>query len=1472
MKQSCLIFVWRVVLISVLIATPLAAEPAATAAPLAQPIPASTQAFSGCECKDLVSLTFAYRNLDGQHPLVDIVVTGQATPASFEAVADGDSISVVGTGGGGKFGATTRFKLYDSGASTSFLTIDIKTDCSQALWPGQFWKSQTDPAALEILALGAPSGWKTCTLSSIGDRVFEDLDGSGLPDDDAEPGLNGATVELYGGLCPPEPAGLLAAQSTAGNGLYSFDSLPPGYYCVAVDHSNLPPGYSLSTANNPLSVPIESEGVTYAGADFGYARPPAGLAIAKTLAGSAPAFTGQEVAFTIRITNTGATLITDLPLQDLYDPGLLSFVSAMPPADDALNDGVLTWSDLAEGVGRSLAPGQVFEVTTHFRAIAATGAGGLLPTSQPPGRAASSAGETTQALAPLPSAVHVAGCKCEGGKGGLTSLILAYRNPGGHPTVDIVIQANAAPASFSSIHDGDTFTVHGVKAGGEFGASVKFKLYDAGTTTNFQTVEIKTDCSQALWPGQVWGTPKTLEILVVGAQKGWKDCALSTLGDTVWEDVNGNGVQDEGPGFGIDGVALQLYGGLCPPEPAGLLTTQTTAALGRYDFAGLPPGLYCVAVDDAAVLDGYVLTTDNIPLSAPLENQGTDWNEADFGYQLAGTGRIGDRVFYDLDGSGLPDSGYDPGIAGATVTLRQGTCAAPGNLLGAQETADDGSYQFRNLVTGNYCVALDQGTLPASFSSTTGGHARTVLLDDGQIAGEIDFGYRVACAGATANAAVVNGASDDIDNRLPTVESDVCLTILPSAEIGDYVWYDANGNGVQNIGERGLANVTLLLYRDDGDGVFEPVGGDAIVGSALTGANGDYLFPALTPGGYFVDVTDAYNVLLGLAHTAGAQSLEDPSSLLTLGPGSARVDVDFGYVFQPGPGNAILGDSLWYDGNGNGLQDSGEPGIPGRQVCATSTTGGAALCAVSNDNGIYYLEAPAGAYSITVVDPPAGLTPTTPVTLSTAVSAGQYDLALDFGYFDGSVLLGSIGGQIWEDAPVDGAPDGIYDPLVEPGISGVTVNLIRDDDGDGAIDPGEPIIATTSGLDGMYRFAGPPAGSYLVQVSDTNHVLDGYEPTVLGPPSGQDSNREQPYALALAAGENNSTADFGYVQGGGAAAGEASGVLGDLVWLDVNGNGLYEPGLGEAGIPGVTVQLQAAGAAPVEAVASPSGLYRFSDLALGSYALHVTDRFGALAGALPSRLGPNPGQDGNNQAQPYVVLLSEGQSLNLTADFGYVQPATVGGLAWVDTDGDNQPDLGEPTINDVVLEVRSSAGALVDTVISGPGGGFDDGRYRASGLLPGVYVVTAVDWPAVYVPAGLTSRGSGLLRSGQSNLAVNFAFGATTAVDVASLTAVRQGRAVIVRWSTLREEGNVGFHVSRATRADGVYRRMTAEPVPSQAHSGLGGSYQWIDRLALPGVVYWYRLTTVPEGQVIGPVAVEQFRTRLFLPVLVRGR
>ncbi|MBK9463111.1 MAG: carboxypeptidase regulatory-like domain-containing protein [Sphingobacteriales bacterium] len=57
-----------------------------------------------------------------------------------------------------------------------------------------------------------------------------------------------------------------------------------------------------------------------------------------------------------------------------------------------------------------------------------------------------------------------------------------------------------------------------------------------------------------------------------------------SIGDYVWNDLNGDGVQDAGE-TGISGVTVTL-------SPDGTTTTTTTDANGNYSFDNLPGGNY----------------------------------------------------------------------------------------------------------------------------------------------------------------------------------------------------------------------------------------------------------------------------------------------------------------------------------------------------------------------------------------------------------------------------------------------------------------------------------------------------------------------------------------------------------------------------------------------------------------------------------------------------------------------------------------------------------------------------------------------------------------------------------------------------------------------------------------------------------------------------------------------------------------
>lgn len=76
----------------------------------------------------------------------------------------------------------------------------------------------------------------------------------------------------------------------------------------------------------------------------------------------------EAVTFTVRITNTGSTVLATVPLTDAFETAHLSFSSASPPPDSS-SGGTLSWSNLA---GSGLNPGSSLAVTVGFQAVGST--------------------------------------------------------------------------------------------------------------------------------------------------------------------------------------------------------------------------------------------------------------------------------------------------------------------------------------------------------------------------------------------------------------------------------------------------------------------------------------------------------------------------------------------------------------------------------------------------------------------------------------------------------------------------------------------------------------------------------------------------------------------------------------------------------------------------------------------------------------------------------------------------------------------------------------------------------------------------------------------------------------------------------------------------------------------------------------------------------------------------------------------
>jgi len=128
---------------------------------------------------------------------------------------------------------------------------------------------------------------------------------------------------------------------------------------------------------------------------------------------------------------------------------------------------------------------------------------------------------------------------------------------------------------------------------------------------------------------------------------------------------------------------------------------------------------------------------------------------------------------------------------------------------------------------GSLAILFGSGDLVATVSDPNGGNSAGIVkhgLDDGT--GD----NRFVVVSDTAFHRLAKGlALGDIEL--------ICDTSAP-LEIGNRVWNDADGDGVQDPGEVPLPGVEVNLYRDNGDGTY------TLVGTSTTDVDGQFLFNA----------------------------------------------------------------------------------------------------------------------------------------------------------------------------------------------------------------------------------------------------------------------------------------------------------------------------------------------------------------------------------------------------------------------------------------------------------------------------------------------------------------------------------------------------------------------------------------------------------------------------------------------------
>ncbi|HMN33596.1 MAG TPA: SdrD B-like domain-containing protein [Chitinophagaceae bacterium] len=723
--------------------------------------------------------------------------------------------------------------------------------------------------------------------------------------------------------------------------------------------------------------------------------------------------------------------------------------------------------------------------------------------------------------------------------------------------------------------------------------------------------------------------------LTIDAGLYLQNANTASLGNFVWNDVNNNGIQDANE-VGVPGVTVTLYAN----DGITVVSTTTTNEFGYYIFNNLTPDSYIVGFSGLPTGFSFVsnnqggddeLDSNPDPVtgkSAVVTLKPGDKNmsvDAGIHNPTLPIGALGDFVWYDHNNNGIQDANEN-GVPGVTVTLYDDM----NNILATTATDARGFYLFDNLAAGNYRVG---------FSNIPNGYVFT-KVNEGSDLTDSDANQ------ATGLTGVITLGSGEVNL---TVDAGIkeSIGLFGTATLGDRVWDDVNNNGIQDENEIGVSGVTVTLYAADGV---------TVIATQITDPLGNYLFTGLNEGSYVVGFS---NLPAGYTFSDANQGADDTkdgdvdattggkTGIIGLREGEDNLTIDAG--IHQAAGLASLGNFVWFDLNQDGIQDEGEPGVPGVSVTLYSSAGTKLATTTTNAAGLYqFTGLTPGSYYVEFTNLPAGYEftfkgaggdsaldsdadPNTGETEWVTLVSGQNYPDLDAGIFTERAGLGNF---VWND--LDG--DGIQD-AGENGIPGVTVILY-------ASDGITPISSAITDANGFYTFINLEPGTYAVGFSN---IPEGaiFSSRHQGANSALDSDPDpitgKTQLVTLVSGEYNPTIDAGvYIpQGAG---------LGDYVWFDANNDGVQDAN--ESGVPGVTVTLyNGNGIAIKSAVTDGRGYYSFPNLTPGTYSVGFS--------TLPANMAFTSSNVGNDSLDNDVVTIVNNPNGNGLPVSGKTLPITL---------------------------------------------------------------------------------------------------------------------------------------------------------------------------------------------------------------------
>ena len=784
----------------------------------------------------------------------------------------------------------------------------------------------------------------------------------------------------------------------------------------------------------------------------------------------------------------------------------------------------------------------------------------------------------------------------------------------------------------------------------------------------------------------------------------------ASVGDFVWEDTNGDGIQDDGEPA-VPNTIVRVTG------PNGETHTTATDKDGKWSVDGLTPGVeYTVEFTPPA---GYQVTKteqgedrgkDSNPLSSTVSLKPGE-NNTSYDLGLVKPASIGDRVWVDENENGIQDENEKNGVPNArvTVTAPEGVDEQPRTTT----TDDKGNWRIDGLTPGvEYTVTFE---LPEGVSATKSLVGDDRGVDSNELSTKITL---------------------ESDQHDPTFD----LGVVP-ASIGDRVWLDegdeekvGRADGIQDDGEGGIADVVVRVSRP-GEEVRE----------TKTGANGTWKIEGLTPGvdDYRVefDAPDGYRISPTKAGNAAVDSNGLSDKVAALKSGEFNDTYDLGlFIDVPetttvttpvptvettevsptpcdcspttvpttvtskvpvpttktqsvpttvekavpttvqttttaeAPKRGTIGDRVWEDANGDGVEDPDEKtGVPNVPVVIVDKEGNEVTRTVTDESGNWKVDVEPGEYTVRYET--GDRTPSDPelVERTIVIEPGEENFEVDLGILPS----GSVGDRVWNDEDGDGEQgEG------EKGLENVVVLVSRE---------GEPTRSAVTDENGDWKIEGlNPDVEYEVRFIKP----EGWEATGKVPGSDESGLVSK---VTVKPNEYNDTYDLGLKKLDPDCDCEPvkPGTIGDRVWIDENGDGKEDPDE-KTGVPNVTVIVEdPEGNEVTRTVTDESGNWKV-DVEPGEYTV---------------RYEPGDRTPSDPELVERTIVIEPGENRD-DIDLGILPSGSVGDRVWNDEDGDGEQGGDEKGLENVVVLVSREGEPTRSTVTD------ENGDWKIEGLNP----------------------------------------------------------------------------------------------------------------------------------------------------------